>query len=405
MSTPDYDVAIVGAGIVGATLACALGGSGLRVALVEARQPARTWSAHSRDLRVSAITSGSMQVLNALGVWPAIAAQAQPFHAMQVWDAAGGSIGFDSAESDADSLGSIVENRVLQQALLACVERHGNLAWRCPESISGVEFGDAEAVLTTAAGSTLRARLVVAADGPDSGIRQLAGIATHGWAYGQSALVVNVITEQPHQETAWQRFLPSGPLAFLPLTDGYSAVVWSLPTDEAARLCALQEDEFKGELAAAFESRLGNIMQIGPRASFPLRLLWAERTAQARLALIGDAAHTVHPLAGQGVNLGIMDAAVLAEVIVDAHARHKDIGALSVLRRYERWRKGDVLATGVALEALHRLFGDARPSVGWARSAGLRLVDALGPLKNLIMRHAAGKAGELPRLARGVKLS
>lgn len=404
MNTPDYDVVIVGAGIVGATLACALGDSGLRIALIEARQPVRAWPAHSRDLRVSAITPGSMQVLNALGVWPDVMAQAQPFYAMQVWDAAGGSIGFDSAESDAASLGSIVENRELLRALLACVERHGNIEWRCPESVSGVEFGADQALLTTATGGTVRARLVVGADGPDSAVRQLAGITTLGWGYAQSALVVNVKTEHPHQDTAWQRFLPGGPLAFLPLTDGYSAVVWSLPTDEAARLQALNEEAFMRELEIAFESRLGRVVQIGPRASFPLRLLWAERTVQTRLALIGDAAHTVHPLAGQGVNLGIMDVAVLAEVIVDAQKQHKDIGALSVLRRYERWRKGDVLATGAALEGLHRLFGSDLPPVRWARSAGLTLVDALGPLKNLIMRHAGGVAGDLPRLARGVRL-
>ncbi len=405
MSASSYDVVIVGAGIVGAALACALGGTGLRIALVEARQPARAWPEHSRDLRVSAITPGSMQVLSALGVWPVIAAQAQPFHAMQVWDAAGdGAIHFDSVDIDTDQLGCIVENRVLQCALLERVTQYANIEWRCPESISGVEFGEDQARLQTAAGNTLHARLVVGADGPDSGIRQLAGISTHGWAYAQSALVVNVKTGQSHQDTAWQRFLPGGPLAFLPLTDGYSAVVWSLPTDEAERLRVLDEDAFVRELEAAFESRLGGIVQAGPRACFPLRLLWAERTAQARLALIGDAAHTVHPLAGQGVNLGIMDVAVLAEVIADAHARHKDIGALSVLRRYERWRKGDVLATGAALEGLHRLFGSTRTPVRWARNAGLTLADALGPLKNLIMRHAAGVAGDLPRLARGAKL-
>ncbi|MDA1107190.1 MAG: UbiH/UbiF/VisC/COQ6 family ubiquinone biosynthesis hydroxylase [Proteobacteria bacterium] len=401
MSNAEYDVVIVGAGIVGATLACALADSGLRMALIEARVPARTWPADSRDLRVSAITPGSMRVLHALGVWRNVVAQrAQPFHAMQVWDATGdGAIHFDSADIDADSLGYIVENRVLQHALLERAERHTNIEWRCPESVTAVEFGDAQTTVATAAGHTLRARLVVGADGPDSGIRALAGIATHGWAYAQSALVANVKTARPHQDTAGQRFLPGGPLAFLPLTDGYSAVVWTLPTAEAERLRALDEAAFARELETALESRLGRVEQVGSRACFPLRLLWAEHTVQARLALIGDAAHTVHPLAGQGLNLGIMDAAVLAEVITDARARRKDIGALSILRRYERWRKTDVLATGAALEGLHRLFGSSLAPVHWARNAGLTLTDALTPLKTLIMRHAAGVAGDLPRLA------
>lgn len=410
MSAAEYDVVIVGAGIVGATLACALAGAvngaAPRVALMEARPPARAWPAGSRDLRVSAITPGSMRVLEALGVWRDIVAQGvQPFHAMQVWDAAGaGAIRFDSADIDADHLGYIVENRVLQRALLERAERHANIEWRCPESVSAVEFGEAQATVRTAAGQTLRARLVVGADGPDSGIRTLAGIATHGWAYAQSALVANVRTERPHEDTAWQRFLPGGPLAFLPLTGGDSAVVWSLPTAEAERLCALDEAVFARALETALESRLGRIEQVGPRACFPLRLLWAERTVQARLALIGDAAHTVHPLAGQGVNLGIMDAAVLAEVLIDAHARRKNIGAWNMLRRYERWRKGDVLATAAALEGLHRLFGSTLAPVHWARNAGLTLTDALTPLKSLIMRHAAGMAGDLPRLARGAPL-
>lgn len=401
MSEAEYDVVIVGAGIVGATLACAFGSSSLRVALIEARAPARTWPADSRDLRVSAITPGSMRVLNALGVWrDAVAQRVQPFHAMQVWDAAGdGTIHFDSADIDADNLGWIVENRVLQHALLERAGRHANIEWRCPESVTAVEFGDAQASVMTAAGHILRARLVVGADGPDSGIRTLAGITAHGWEYAQSALVVNVKTERPHQDTAWQRFLPGGPLAFLPLTGGYSAVVWSLPTAEAERLRAQDEAAFAHELETALESRLGRIEQIGPRACFPLRLLWADHTVQARLALVGDAAHTVHPLAGQGVNLGIMDAAVLAEVIMDAHTRRKDIGALGVLRRYERWRKTDVLATGAALEGLYRLFGSSLAPVQWARNAGLTLTDALTPLKALIMRHAAGVAGDLPRLA------
>jgi 2-octaprenylphenol hydroxylase len=245
-------------------------------------------------------------------------------------------------------------------------------------------------------------RLLVGADGAQSKVRQLAGIDTRGWNYEQKAVVGNVRTAEPHQATAWQRFLPTGPLAFLPLQDGRCSIVWSTTPEQVDALLALDDAAFAEALAEAFDRRLGEIIEVGPRGAFPLRLQHTRDYVKPGLALIGDAAHVVHPLAGQGVNLGLLDAATLAEVILDAITAGQEIGAFRVLRRYERWRKGDNLLMLGVMDGFKRLFSNPLPPVQLLRNLGLNLTDAAGPLKNLIARRAMGLEGDLPRLARAL---
>jgi 2-octaprenylphenol hydroxylase len=249
-------------------------------------------------------------------------------------------------------------------------------------------------------GRQLQARLVIGADGAASRVRQAACIRAHEHDYHQCAIVAVVKTEYPHRETAWQRFLPTGPLAFLPLRDGLSSIVWSTTTTESERLMALEAEDFHAELAASFGYRLGRIQRSGPRAVFALRRLHAEQYVRPRLALIGDAAHMIHPLAGQGVNLGILDAAVLAEVVTDARRSGRDAGSLPVLRRYERWRRGENLIMMTAMDGFNLAFASSLMPVREVRNLGLRLADAMAPLKQLFMKHAMGLSGDLPRLAR-----
>lgn len=398
----DCDVAIIGAGMVGATLACCLAESGRRVALVEAAPPPRDWPAGSVDVRVSALTAASRQIFLRLGVWSTMTGLGvSPFSRMQVWDAGGsGSIRFDAADIGEPQLGHIVENRIMQRALLARAREIGGIALHCPASLASLTPNPASIRIGLSDGTVLEARLVVGADGATSRVRQLAGIDTRGWGYDQHALVATVTTGRSHEETAWQRFLPHGPLAFLPLRDGRSSIVWSTDPARAERLLRLPDAEFMGQLAEAFDWRLGAVTAVEGRAAFPLRLQHAVSYIAPRVALIGDAAHVIHPLAGQGVNLGLLDAAALAETVHDAAVAGGDIGAPRVLRRYERWRKGDNLQMMLAMDGFKRLFGSGMPPLRLARNLGLDLADAATPLKNAIIRRAMGLRGDLPRLAR-----
>ena len=403
MNTPNhYDVVIVGAGMVGATLAAALADSNLRIAVLEGAVPQDVRVDDPVDLRVSAVTRASQQVFTAIGAWPGmVARRVSPFREMHVWDAGSeGAIHFDSAEVGEDALGHIVENRVVQIALWERLRQADNVTLVCPSACTGLRRAHHHIEVQLADGNTIRASLVVGADGAQSRVRQLAAIATHGWQYDQHAVVAAVQTELGHRETAWQRFLPGGPLAFLPLHDGRCSIVWSTSPPQAARLAALDEHEFCEELVQAFDHKLGRVLACGERAVFPLRLQHTEHYVAPHLALIGDAAHIIHPLAGQGVNLGILDAASLSEVLLDAHRAGKRIGELAVLRRYERWRKGDNLMMMAAMDGFKRLFGSEDRILQWLRGAGLALTNQAGPLKNLISRHAMGRSGDLPRLAR-----
>jgi 2-octaprenylphenol hydroxylase len=320
---------------------------------------------------------------------------------MRVWDAVGGgSIHFDSAELGEPDLGHIVENRVTQLALWERLERAQEVTLLCPAELNEVALEPDRAVLDLADGQRLHASLLVGADGRDSWVRDRLGIATQGWLYDQHAIVANVQVQDRHRETAWQRFLPTGPLAFLPLLDGRCSIVWSLTQARAQELQALDEEGFRRALEDAFESRLGRIGEIGPRGAFPLRLQHAEEYVRPRLALIGDAAHAIHPLAGQGVNLGFLDAAALAAALDEARERGRDVGGLWALRRYERARRGENMLMLGAMDAFKRLFSNDVPPLAALRSAGLTAADRLAPVKRLFMRQALGLGQDLPPLAR-----
>ena len=397
-----YDVVIVGAGMVGAALACALANTGLRIALIDGSTLVAGAGSGNYDLRVSALTRASQRILQALGVWHAIeSARISPFRQMHVWDAGGSrSIHFDAADVAEATLGHIVENRLIQWALHERLRSQENIELIMPAQLAELRIDETDAQATLVDGRKLQASLLVGADGVESTVRKLAGIATRGWQYDQHGVVATVRPQKFHQETAWQRFLPDGPLAFLPLTDGLCSIVWSTSPSHAETLLTMDEAPFRQSLEQAFESRLGPILECSARARFPLRLQHATEYVKPRLALVGDAAHSIHPLAGQGVNLGLLDAAALADVLAQGCGRERDPGEYALLRRYERWRKGDNLATMAAMDGFKRLFGtEARP-LRLLRNVGLGLVDRAGPLKRVIIEHAMGLSGDLPPLAR-----
>ncbi|MEN8109012.1 MAG: UbiH/UbiF/VisC/COQ6 family ubiquinone biosynthesis hydroxylase, partial [Pseudomonadota bacterium] len=396
-----FDVIIIGGGIVGATAACALGKAGMRVAVVEARQPVPV-EQQKPDPRVFAITRASERIFRSLGVWESIAEQGVfAFSDMEVRDAGGeGVTHFDCAELGEPYLGYIIEPRFIETALLEQVAAENNISRFCPARFQAVEILDEAVSVTLEDGQRLTASLVIAADGVRSPVREALGIRTRRHDYHQSSVVARVKTSEPHRDTAWQRFLPGGPLAFLPMQDGWSSIVWTLPTAEAERIMNLDRPVFHEELATAFAGRLGTILDSGERESWPLQRMHAAHYVIERAALIGDAAHAIHPLAGQGVNLGLLDAATLTEVIVAARQGGRDPGILRVLRRYERWRRGDNLLMMSAMDALNRTFSNTQLPLSQLRNFGLSLVNNSGMLRQVFMRHAMGLDGDLPAMAK-----
>jgi 2-octaprenylphenol hydroxylase len=402
--TRHYDLIIAGAGMVGATLANALADSKLRIAIIENCKPEITWPKNSVDLRVSAITRASEQIFTHLEVWPSMQAHGiSPFRNMFVWDSEGdGEIHFDSADVGAAHLGHIIENRIIQASLITRLKDFDNIEMYCPTEISSLQQGNDQISVCLDDGSMLISRLLIGADGGRSCVRDKAGIETRGWSYQQQAVVTVVETEQRHQQTAWQRFMPSGPLAFLPLADGRSSIVWTTSPEQAEQLLACDDADFRQQLGLAFDFRLGAITANEQRTSFPLQRQHAKHYIKHRIALIGDAAHTIHPLAGQGVNLGLLDAAALAEVILDTDNTHHDIGGQRALRRYERWRKGDNLVTMGIMDGFKNTFGSRSEPLRWLRNTGLNLADNLPPLKQHLILQAMGQKSDLPLMARPV---
>ena len=395
------DMVIIGAGMVGAALACALAPTGLKITIVDTRPPPQI-SDNEFDLRVSAITRASQNIFSALDVWDYMQQKrVSPFREMRVWDSQGnGHIHFDVAEIGEDNLGWIVENSIIQNALVDRLTQFNNVKLVYPDRISDFNVNDDAVTIELASGKQLQSRLLVGADGADSTVRKLSGITTRGWSYDQQGLVCTVRTSGHHNEMAQQVFLPTGPLAFLPIGDHTCSIVWSLSGDSAEQMSSLDDEAFLKALQSAFGYSLGTMLEVGPRAVFPLRLQHSTEYVHSRIALIGDAAHAIHPLAGQGVNLGLADAASLADVIQDALEQKRDIGALQVLRKYERWRKGDNLTMMAAMDGFKRLFGSQLFPVTGLRNLGLTLTNNLAPLKNIIMRQAMGLEGDLARLAK-----
>jgi 2-octaprenyl-3-methyl-6-methoxy-1,4-benzoquinol hydroxylase/2-octaprenylphenol hydroxylase len=388
-----FDVAVVGAGMVGAALALALAREGFDVAVFEPRAP-KLWNAQDEvDLRVVALAPSSVELFDRLDIWKEIAAaRANAYRRMRVWDAlAPGQLAFDAADEGRAALGWIVENRLIQSVLWQALQREARIALHCPAKVTGTDATDDRRTLTLDDDTSVAARLVVAADGADSVLRGLLGIATRDRDYGQRAVVAHVATERAHESTAWQRFVPGGTIAFLPLADGRSSIVGSVSQTDAERLLALDDEAFCAELGAAFDFRLGRITATTERASFPLRMKLAERYLAPRFVLIGDAAHAVHPLAGQGVNLGLRDVGELRSVLVEARDAKRDFAAESVLRRYERRRRSDNTLSAHAFDAIQRVFGsDAIPAAA-LRGVGLSLVDKITPIKRAFARHAEGR--------------
>ena len=390
----DTDVIVVGAGVVGSALALALARDGLDVVLVEA-QPPKPWQASDDvDLRVVALAPDAAALLDGLGVWSRVLdARVGPYRRMHVWDAlAAGELVFDASERGDAALGWIVENRLLQHALWTALSDGARpVRVFSPNTIEHLE-NDADGVAVGLAdGTRLRARLLIGADGIASPLRERLGIATRDRDYGQRAVVAHVTPERPHESTAWQRFQPGGPLALLPLADGRCSIVWSLPDAEATRVLALDDEAFCAELGCASDFRLGAITATTPRLSFPLRLRLAERYVSGRCALIGDAAHGVHPLAGQGMNLGLRDVANLRAQLARARQRGGDIGAAHVLRRYERERRSENTLAARGLDLIERTYSSDAMGLALVRGAALSLAHRITPLRHLLGAAAAGR--------------
>lgn len=408
----QFDLIVVGAGMVGATLARALADTSLRIALLDAMpldQPLTARATESGyDPRVSALSAASENILANLDAWQRIDPQYRSaYRYMRVWDGAGtGEIQFDANALGENRLGHIVENWRVQQAMLDSLAQTGVTLLGGQQVTELVREGQ-DWTLQLASGERVQAPLVVAADGARSRLREMAGFAMREWDYLHHALVTTVRTEKPHAATAWQSFLDTGPLAFLPLNDRdgqhYCSIVWSLLPEEAQRIMALEPDAFIAELETAIEGRMGRVLHADQRHCIPLRQRHAKRYVQPGLALIGDAAHSIHPLAGQGVNLGLLDVAELSAVIRAALERGEDIASLAVLQRYERRRMGANLSMMAAMEGFERLFhADALP-LRWLRNTGMRWVDGMDRLKTGIVRRALGLEGELPELARATQ--
>lgn len=389
-----YDILIIGGGMVGLTLANLLRDSGLRLGIIEHNTQADIDADPNNDhvdVRVSAINRASLQVFESIGVLDAMLERAAAFEQMQVWDSTGaGTIHFDSADVGIDTLGYIIENSVIQNALLQNIKTAQAVDWLCPKQIESIALSDEFHHVTLADGETLSCRLLVGADGAKSMVREAAGIERVQSSYRQQGVVCTVSTEYAHANTAWQCFLPSGPLAFLPVFDGRCSIVWSLDDTNADEVLALDDETFARSLELAFEYQLGAITAVTPRAAFPLGHGYVRQYVQSGLALIGDAAHTIHPLAGQGANLGFMDAATLASVIQDALKVDRQWYAQHTLRRYERERKAENRLMETAMTGFKQLFGNNDPLLASLRNTGLNAVNHLPVLKRQFMRHAMG---------------
>lgn len=386
-----FDVVVIGAGVVGSSAALSLAREGLRVAIVEASEP-QPWRVETPDLRVYAIAPDSQALFETLGVWPAIAAaRIQPYLHMRVWDAAaGGELEFDADALGRDRLGTIVEHGLLVDRLWAAVLREPNIRRHCPATLAELAHDDTGVTVRLDQGQSLRAKLLLGADGAGSQVRTLVGLKVREHDYRQRAMVAYVRTQRPHEDSCWQRFLPSGPLAFLPCSDGRSSIVWTVDDEQASRLLALDDARFRAELTRAFDARLGAVTEVSERKAFPLRRRLSEEMLHGRVALIGDAAHAVHPLAGQGVNLGLRDVSALTMRVRDARAAGRDFSAAHQLQRWARTRLSENAVAAYSFEAINTLFTHDGVLPTLARGHLLGLAGKMPPLAQFFWKRAAG---------------
>lgn len=403
----DADILIAGGGLNGPALALALAANGLRVIVVDSR-PAPVRAEAGFDGRAYALAIASKRLLTMIGIWDRVSERVQPILKIKASDGLPGQgaspffLNFDSAEIEEGPMGFMLEDRHLYAAFLAEIARSANLTLLSNETVTAQTVDPSGVDVTLASGKTLRARVLVGCDGRASGVATRAGIRRQGWGYGQTALVTAVSHEKDHQGIAQQFFMPSGPLAILPLKGGFhSSIVWSETDHAAAAIQALDDDKYLEVLKPRFGDFLGQISLAGDRFTYPLSLTLAERFVDRRIALVGDAAHGVHPIAGQGLNLGLRDVAALAEVIVEAGRRGEDIGAIDVLERYQRWHRFDSTLLALGMDSVNRLFSNDNPVLRLGRDIGMGLVSALPGLRRGFIRQAAGLSGDLPKLLAG----
>mgnify|MGYP000865939025 FL=1 len=407
-SAHAFDVVVVGGGMAGLAFAGALAPSGVSIAVVDNVFPAGPDQfAAGFDLRVSALTHASENLLRYVGAWDHMAAvRVAPYQRMHVWDGEGsGNIEFDAAAAGVTHLGHLVENRVTTWGLWQALQSHSNIS-SISEGLDRLDTTGALPLVYLSSGRVLRASLVIGADGARSRVREQAGLAVRAWPYGQNAIVTTLQCEKPHQNTAWQVFTPSGPLALLPLREHNAqqnshicSIVWSQEEAHANRLMALSDEAFCESLTRTFENRLGQVRLLDRRIVFPLRQQHAKHYVAPGVALIGDAAHTIHPLAGQGINLGFMDAATLAEVLGDGIAQGLPINEFSLLRRYQRRRMTPNLTMMAAMETFKRLFGPSAWPLHLLRNWGMSQVDRHTLIKQQVVDRALGLTGDFPRFA------
>lgn len=411
--TQAQDIIVIGAALNGLAAALALGGRHvkrpLKVSLVDLKDP-QGFASNSFDGRASAITAAARRMFEALGVWQAVAHEAQPMADIIVTDSAtpGAArpvlLQFGPDDMRGGPSSHMIENRHLYAAMLAEARQSPHIRFHVGQAVEHYHFGPGLAAVTLADGTVLKAALIVAADGRNSPAREAAGIKLVGWPYDQMGLVATVEHELPHHGRAEEHFTPSGPFAILPLRGNRSSLVWSERKEEAQRMLALPINAFEDELRLRFGTHLGAVRLISGRHGYPLSLYVAETFSASRLALVGDAAHVLHPLAGLGFNLGLRDVAALADCIHDAAALGLDIGSGSVLERYTQWRRFDTVATAAAMDGMNRLFANTNPVLTLLRRAGLMAVNRLSGLKSMFVTEAAGISGDLPRLLRGEKV-
>jgi 2-octaprenyl-6-methoxyphenol hydroxylase len=404
VKTKRCEVVVGGAGFAGLALAIALRqglGEGFAVTVADPGLAAAT----SKDPRASAIAAAARRLFEAIGVWDAVADEAQPILDMVVTDSKLEDavrptfLTFGGEVEEGEPFAHMIENRLLVDALVTKARALG-VDLRAT-AVKGFANTARTIDVALADGSALSARLLVGADGARSSIREQAGIASHGWNYDQSAIVCTVAHEREHEGRAEEHFLPAGPFAILPLTGKRSSIVWTESAREATRIVALPDEEFHDQLEKRFGLQLGDIKVTGARRAFPLGLFTARSFIGERLALVGDAAHIIHPIAGQGLNMGLRDVAALAEAVADAARLGLDIGGPDVLERYQRWRRFDTMTMGVATDGLNRLFSNRSDALRLIRDIGLGLVERMPPLKRMFIREAAGFTGEVPKLLRG----